>query len=88
MEAELRKQVDATLEIESNKLKQTFSRYKNEMEKAIIQAEISRFAWKNSKMTAQRQDVACDMDCVNYCFSDESNRFENIQSVYQVCLVA
>lgn len=28
------------------------------------------------------------MECVNYCFSQESHRFENVNSIYEVCLVA
>jgi hypothetical protein len=49
------------------------------MEKAIVKGEIRKHAWEGSSVEViNNRPDGCDMDCVSYCFSDFSYRFENV----------
>lgn len=34
-----------------------------------------------------RVDTPCNMECVKYCFQDNTDRFENVQDIKQLCLI-
>jgi hypothetical protein len=88
IEAALRARVDTELQVNSGKIRNTLARYKELMERAIVQQEISKLAWNSSNILSYKQPTECNMDCYNFCFTEELYRFENINSVYEVCLVA
>lgn len=58
------------------------------MERAIVSSEISRLGWNSSSVLKYKQPTECNMNCYNLCFTEENYRFENINSVYEVCLIA
>lgn len=83
----LKEEVNKRIEINSDKLKYTFARYKKVMEQAIVQGEIRDLAWNSSSIVSEKVPTPCNMACVKYCFTDTSYRFENVEDIYEVCLV-
>jgi hypothetical protein len=83
----LKNEVNRRIEINSEKLKHTFARYKTLMEKGIINGKIRDLAWNSSTIESEKIPTACNMACVKYCFTEKSFRFENVEDIYDVCLV-
>lgn len=77
------------METASDKLKDTFERYKEEIEKSIVRSDVGKAAWEGSSIEfIPNKDLPCQMECVSYCFTDFFYRFENIESIEQYCLIA
>jgi hypothetical protein len=87
LEGALKEEVNSRIEIASNKIKNKALRYKVLMEKAIIQGAVAKEAFEGANVNVTNVDTACDMNCVQYCFSTSLNRFENATSIYNYCLV-
>jgi len=83
----LKAEVDRRITISSEKLKQTFTRYKKLMEKGLMLEKIRQLSFNESSVVATKVATPCDMQCVKICFTDVHYRFENVRSVVESCLV-
>lgn len=86
-EESLEKEVQRRAAIADKKFQNTLARYKKLMQQAHTQHKIRELAWKGTAVELINNRT-CGHECVSMCFQDFNNRFENIESIDQTCLVA
>ena len=75
------------METAGDKLKQTFVRYKELLERGIVRDEIGDVAYQGTTIDIQMMDPKCNTDCVQICFTDHVYRFENVLDTEKYCLI-
>jgi hypothetical protein len=59
------------------------------MERYLVRQEVGKHAWEGSTIEIiQDKPDECNMDCVSFCFTDFTYRFENVETIDQTCLKA
>lgn len=88
IEKEVRSKVDKEIQAKSQYTKQTLAAYKDYVENHHITRKVENIDWNSSEISAYKQETQCDMKCVDFCFSAEKFMTEDVERVYELCLVA